>query len=624
MRIFSLLFFAATLFGGNQVHSQKFTIKDVTVADLQNTSYEKDSSAEAVILHDIGKLNGHNIEFQRQLRVKILKKSGLEWGNWVFSLPSRGDFRVNVYNLENGQIVREKATPKTIYSEEVLEGYYIFKVFAPNVRVGSIIDIYFTHFGPPREWWFQNRVPVVFNELSLEPTSVFSLSTSQYGFEPIEAVNRYTWRTHDVPAFRMEPFLNDYTNYVTKFSLQLTGFSAVSMGYAYSLDLGSSWKAINNQLLENSRIQDALRGGGYLRDFVTATKEKNLDTRGKVQAVYDYVQANLKWDGTKTIIPSAMLRNNFLETHNGNCADINFTVVALLNDLGVTTDPMLLSTRDNGLVVPFSPNMYKLNYAVAYVRHGDVQMLLDATDPGIMPGILPAFCLNGSGLVLRRDSEEWVGLTASQPSVKRQSLIINLDKDGSAKANVNNTYSGYGYLTWAAGSEELDDSPERMQNKLQKDNPDVKIIKYEVVRNEPAKVNAREQMELDASGLVIDAGTEVLFSPFVLTDLHENPFLSETRKYPVDLNFPMEISSTATITTNGLKVKALPESVRFSLPDQTASFTYMAGAAGNGVQLKMVLKIERQIFTEAEYLDLRRFYGEVVKKAGALVEFTKL
>jgi hypothetical protein len=624
MRTVAALFLAGAFLYACPGQAQKFSVKDVTVADLQMDSYEKDSTAEAVILHDIGKLDGDNIAFTRRLRVKILKKAGLEWGNWAFNMPGRGDFKVNVYNLDNGEIIREKATPKTIYSEEILEGYYISKVFAPNVRVGSVIDIYYTHFGPPREWWFQNRVPVVYSELSLEPTSTFSIETTKFGFERIETVNQYTWRASNMPAFRMEPFLNDYTNYVTRFSLQLTGFSVIGRSYAVYLDLGSSWKAINNRILNDSRIQEALRGGGYLRDFVSATKEKNLDTREKIQAVYDYVQANLKWDGTKTILPSVTLRNNFLETHNGNCADINFTMVALLNDLGVTTYPMLLSTRDNGLVVSFSPNMYKLNYAVAYVRHGDVQMFLDATKPGVMAGILPAYCLNGSGLILREDSEEWVELSATQPSAKRQALIVSLGKDGSAKANINTTYSGYGYLNWAASHEELDHSPERMHNKLQKENPDLKITKYEIVRNEPHKVNAREQMEIEASGLVIDAGSEILFNPFLLTDLDNNPFLSEIRKYPVDLNFPSEISSTVTISLNGLQVKELPESIKISIPDRSASFSYTAGTTSNSVQIKMVLKIDRQIFTETEYLDLRRLYGEVVKRAETLIEFTKL
>jgi len=44
-------------------------------------SYERDSSAEALILSDIGEFNGQTLKFSRHIRIKILKKSGLEWGN---------------------------------------------------------------------------------------------------------------------------------------------------------------------------------------------------------------------------------------------------------------------------------------------------------------------------------------------------------------------------------------------------------------------------------------------------------------------------------------------------------------------------------------------------------------
>ena len=116
----------------------------------------------------------------------------------------------------------------------------------------------------------------------------------------------------------------------------------------------------------------------------------------------------------------------------------------------------------------------------------------------------------------------------------------------------------------------------------------------------------------------------MLFNPFVLSDLDVNPFLSETRKYPVDMNFPKELSSTVTVTLKGLAVKQMPESIRFAIPDKSASFTYTAGATANSIQMKMTLKIERQVFTETEYQDLRRFYVEVVKKVGSMIELTKL
>jgi hypothetical protein len=67
----------------------KISFGDVSLEELQMTTYEKDSSAGAVILSDIGKLNGNDARFTRHIRIKILNKSGLDWGNWVFNTPTR-------------------------------------------------------------------------------------------------------------------------------------------------------------------------------------------------------------------------------------------------------------------------------------------------------------------------------------------------------------------------------------------------------------------------------------------------------------------------------------------------------------------------------------------------------
>ena len=115
------------------------------VADLERKSYPIDTSAQAIILFDVGQFNGSTLMFTRNLRIKILKKGGQSWGNWVFNTPSTSEFKVTVYNLEFGKVVAEKASGKSIYNEQVVNEFHVSKVFAPNVKVGSVIDISYNH-----------------------------------------------------------------------------------------------------------------------------------------------------------------------------------------------------------------------------------------------------------------------------------------------------------------------------------------------------------------------------------------------------------------------------------------------------------------------------------------------
>ena len=86
--------FLCLLLTKNSYGQEKISFGKVSLAELKMETYEKDSAAEAVILSDIGELNGSTLRFTRHIRIKILKKAGLDWGNWVFNTPSKGMFKV--------------------------------------------------------------------------------------------------------------------------------------------------------------------------------------------------------------------------------------------------------------------------------------------------------------------------------------------------------------------------------------------------------------------------------------------------------------------------------------------------------------------------------------------------
>src|SRR6185436_7401661 len=74
-----------------------FKFGDVAIEDIKMTVYDKDSSAVAVVLVDYGestmpysKENGFMLNFERITRIKILKKEGLDWGNFTIPLYHSG------------------------------------------------------------------------------------------------------------------------------------------------------------------------------------------------------------------------------------------------------------------------------------------------------------------------------------------------------------------------------------------------------------------------------------------------------------------------------------------------------------------------------------------------------
>ena len=103
--------------------AQKAPIKfgEIPLEDLKMTSYDKDSSAAAVILTDYGEAYitvtaiDASLQFERHVRIKILKKEGLDWANGSIPLFHSGgggekisSFKAATYNLENGKVVETR------------------------------------------------------------------------------------------------------------------------------------------------------------------------------------------------------------------------------------------------------------------------------------------------------------------------------------------------------------------------------------------------------------------------------------------------------------------------------------------------------------------------------------
>jgi hypothetical protein len=600
----------------------KATFGKVSLAELQMKSYDRDTTAAAVILSDVGSLNSFSFEFSRHIRVKILSKSGLDWGNWVFRTPSKSDFDVQVFNLVNGQVVKEKVEDGSIYKEEIVDGYDVYKVFAPHVTVGSVIDVSYKHLGIPYEWRFQERIPVVYSEISIPNSPYYSFSKTFYGFESIKAVSPDEWQATNMPAFKVEPHLNHFSNYLTKFEFQL---ETITYRGNIVFEISTTWRKVIERLQRLPRFGETLSGAAFLNDFAKETKQKNLTTEQKIDAAYQYIKQNIKWNGHKTIFCSSGLRNQFVNEHTGNSADINLLLVALLNRIDIEAYPVVLSTRENGLIVQHSPSINKLNYVVAFVRHGGLEVLLDAAWEEGIPGILPTFCLNGHGLLVKKDNEQWIPLNKTHKEIKRQYVEMDITPDKAATAKVTQEWKGYGYVNWSDSFRAHNRDTAIHRYDLETKNPDLDFLSYAIRKNDAGKLTSSEVIGVNCTSQVVDVGDGFILNPFILFDYTNNIFKSDSRKYPLDLQCPKEYVTTIIVKhPSGFVPRSLPESLKLSSPDGSATFTYFATAANGGLQFKAILNLNRYIYTETEYAELRQFFSEVARKVSTPVEMIKL
>jgi len=602
---------------------QKVSFGKVSMQELQMKFYEKDTAASAVILSDIGVFDSRDLKFTRHIRIKILTKAGLEWGNWVINTPSKGDFNLLVFNLENGEIQKEKIASSSIYSEEIVAGFSVYKVFAPNVKVGSVIDLKYSFLGLPFEWRFQERIPIVYNELRVDDSEFIKYSKTFFGLAPIETLSLNNWRARHMPAIKVEPFINTYTNYISKFEFQIISFSIP--GTLIYQAFSTSWRNVVNNLLDYTNFGGVLSGSAFLNDAANRIKRNDsLTVEQKIQHAFQYVQKNIKWNGNKTVMASRNFKWNFSDDHVGNSADVNLSLICLLNKIGINTYPIVLSTRDNGLLQEASPTLDKLNYVVAMVQHDNIQLFLDATSEFIGVGFLPEYCLNIRGLLVKRDNEQWFTLQKKN-FLDSKKQFVNISFNGeTATAKITQDFSGVAFTRWINDLKNGQFDAENRMNELAKLLPNTQVSGYQIGRRDVSECTGKESFEVDFTNQIVDDGQGYLISPLFFFDYVVNPFKLDERKLPVDLISEKEITSTVLFNApKGFSIKKSPESVKLSTPDGSASFSFLVGGSTSGLQYRVSLKISRSIFSETEYLELKQFFTQIGKVISTPIELMK-
>jgi hypothetical protein len=93
-----------------------------------------------------------------------------------------------------------------------------------------------------------------------------------------------------------------------------------------------------------------------------------------------------------------------LARRRGNSAEINLLLTYMLRKLDIPADPVILSTRDNGLTNVSYPILANFNYLITRAQVDSQVIFLDASSRGIGYGRLPLSCYNGHARVIGKIS----------------------------------------------------------------------------------------------------------------------------------------------------------------------------------------------------------------------------
>lgn len=669
------LFIVAQLFAQE---APKIKFGKVSEEELKMTVYEADTTAAAVILFDEGQSsvkydvteNRFMLSFDRFLRVKILKQSGTNWGNFNISLYSSnqskedlGDVDGITFNLENGKIGKAVMKKDAIFKERENKYWEMARLSLPSVKVGSVIDLKYSIYSPLlwnlQTWKFQYDIPVKWSQYEVIYPEYFKYNHSSLGYHRLNSQNQgtkneninytatyetsgsfmsgggqrekvnktisyvantYNYTAKEVPAMKEEPYLTTLENYTTrmKFELATTDFTKIGGDYK---NYTNTWTTISNELLNDEDFGGQINGGNFAEDVVKELTNGKTTEMDKTVAIYSHIQNTVKWDDIKSYMPSNSLRKTYNDK-SGNSADLNLLLMVMLQKVGISAYPVILSTRDHGMLSPVHASLSDCNYVIVTATIDNNSYLLDVTDPKLPVGQLPLRCINGKGVLLRKDSPEDVPII-SVISTKGTYALLQM-KDGKLEGDITTRLSGLDAYNFRQEVKKAGGAKEQFET-LKNNTEEIQYFDYSYKNLDSLYVPVDKKYHIVMEGNSEEAASILYINPVISGRLQENPFSSPTRNYPIDFGIPFLETYKLNLTVpEGYKVEELPKSKNVMLGEKDGKFSYIVGQSENRIMVNMRFSIDKPLFLPSEYQNLKEFFDIIVAKEAEQIVLKKI
>lgn len=653
-----ILFFF--LFSFLQLTAQEFKLGKVSVAELEEKKHPKDTAAVAAILYkkgtsyfDYNEINGFVLTTEVETRIKIYKKEGYDFANQTIGYSISGNSKesvqisdANTFNLVGGKVEKTKLKSDGIFDEPVSKFYGRKKISLPNVKEGSVIEFKYTVRAPfvswMRDWRFQYSIPVNKSEFSTAIPEYYMYNVMQKGYlfpnKTVEtksksivsttnerSVNnrsqtsfstqktdyfetKTTYVIEDLPAIKEESFVNNIDNYTSILSFEL---SAIKWPNTPVKSFSSDWNSVVKTIYDYDDFGPELNKTGYFEDDLKKLLTGITNTDEIILTILNYVKSTVKWDGNSSYGCDVGVRKAYKEK-TGNSADINLMLTAMLRNAGLTANPVLVSTRSNGIAL--FPNRTAFNYVIAAVETPNGIILLDATSKYSSPNILPFRALNWQGRLIRKDgTSEAIDLMPKKASNDNVFINYEIDAEGKVNGKVRRQCTDYNAMSYR---NEVDGIKEDVYlEKLENENNKIEISDYSRTNEKEILLPTIESYSFKGDNLTEVIGGKIYINPMLFYTNTENSFKQEVREYPVDFGFPFVDKFNITIKIpEGFAVETLPAPAVLAMEDNLGTFKFNIAQNENSLQLSILHQINEAIVSVEKYEMLKEYYQKMIAK----------
>lgn len=651
--------------------SQDYKYGKVSKEELLETEHAKYPDANAAVLYrefktDFRYSSEDGFYYVTEVfeRIKIYNKEGYDQATKVFSLyqGSRGNkeditsLKGSTYFLNGSKVEKTKLGKEGIFDSKVNEYYEEKKLTMPNLKEGCVIEYKYKLESPFTnsidEYRFQEKIPVNKVSLLFKVPEYLNYKTHQKGSIHYKIVkngaqrnmeykyiqravtsgggadktitstitfleNSYLIKMDDVAPMVEEAYAGNINNYLSgiKFELAYTKYPNSNLE-SYATD----WNFVAKSIYDSPSFGTELDKTNYFKNDIDKLLSGVSNEDDKMMLIFNFVKTKMNWNSFIGKYVSNGVKTAYKEGE-GNTADINLMLTSMFRYAKLNANPVLVSTKNNGIPIIATRNGF--NYVIAAVEVNNGVYLFDATDKKSLPNLLNPRIINWQGRLIREDgSSAWVPLVPKKHAIDNIMITATINDDLEVIGNVKERITGHYALNARESYSGINN--DGIRKLLEKERLETEMSNVEIKDLEDLSKPIGISYDFESYNLVEEIDGKLYFSPMLFIGEKGNPFKLEERNYPVDFEFPKKMRALIKLTIpEGYKVESIPEVTSFSFGDNDCVFRYTGSNTANQIQLNVEFSVNQPLVSANDYKNLKGFFQLMVEKQNEKVVLVK-
>lgn len=512
------------------------------------------------------------------------------------------DIKATAFNMEGGKMVKTILKKSDIVNKKIDEQNYLVEFTVPNVKEGTVIEyeynIHSQLFWQLRDWYAQCEIPVVYAKLDMDIPSYLIYNIEDHGIQRLTytctagsmkfklvsdplanpmtiTTNHYVYIGRNLRAMPKDDYVWNIQDYCAGITAELSTYRLPGMS---QMDFAKTWQQIDELILGSDAFNLQLNAHSPLHQELQEAHIQDIaDVQERAAAVYQLVTGRVKWNGKYDLWPQPT--KEVLQQGTGSNADINMLLIQSLKDVGLEALPVVLRSRDQGMLPYNFPSFQKLTTYVVGVKQTNGQYAyVDATSTGGWLNVLPAILLADRARLVNPKGSTWVDLQKTIKAKTVTAIEATLSADGTIRGTQTTQYEGVAAQSFRQQQHSTEFAPK-----------------------------AKDSTAVNYLGTV--ANGQISFCPFPTPPIQPRPFATEDRLMPVE--FPSLTSEMMTVNITlpeGYALVDKPEQYNMVTTDKGIEGRLFVSQIGQKLQVLYLFNVNKVKQDPKNYPAIRQMF----------------